>query len=158
MGQLLGTAFGIGTPGIYPTQQNYGGFSPYAGQGFGTQGFPQQPYVQTLSSPPIGNYGAGPYGMPSPPLQQIAHLLQMVPQQLQQVQLLQQQQVLQLQQLLQWVPAQLQQLQQLIQILPHQVQQLQQQQGHPLSTGISGPLAFGLVPQAFAGQGASHVM
>jgi len=161
MSQVIGTAFGIGTPGIYPVAQNYGGFSPYAGQGFGTQAFPQQPYLQTLSNPPIGNYGVGPYGIgtvPSSPLQQIAHLLQIVPQQLQQVQLLQQQQVLQLQQLLQWVPAQLQQLQQLIQLLPHQVQQLQQQQGQPLDAGISSPLAFGLVPQAFAGQAASHVM
>jgi hypothetical protein len=161
MGQLIGTAFGIGTPGIYPVPQNYGGFSPYAGQGFGTQAFPQQPYPQTLSSPPVGNYGVGPYGIgtiPSSPLQQIAHLLQIVPQQLQQVQLLQQQQVLQLQQLLQWVPAQLQQLQQLIQLLPQHGQQLQQQQAQPFGTAGSGPLAFGLVPQAFTGQAGSHVM
>jgi hypothetical protein len=160
MGQLMGTTFGIGTPAIYPVTQNFGGFSPYAGQGFGTHVFPQQPYVQTLSNPFIGGgYNVGPYGIgtaPSPVLHQIAQLLQIVPQQLQQVQLLQQQQALHLQQLLQWLPTQLQQLQQLIQV-PHQGQQLQQQ-GQPLGAAISGPLAFGLVPQAFAGQAASHVM
>jgi hypothetical protein len=161
MGQLMGTAFGIGTPAIYPFAQNLGGFSPYAGQGPGMQAFPQQPYVQTLSTPFIGaSYGSGPYGIgtvPSSPLQQIAQLLQIVPQQLQQVQLLQQQQALHLQQLLQWLPTQLQQLQQLIQLAPHQVQQLQQQ-GPPLGAGIPGPVTFGLVPQGFAGQAASHVM
>ena len=159
MGQLMGTAFGIGTPAIGP--QNLGGFSPYAGQGFGTQAFPQQPYIQTLSNPFIGgSYGAGPYGVGtalSSPLQQIAQLLQVVPQQLQQVQLLQQQQAVHLQQLLQWLPTQLQQLQQLIQVVPHQIQQLQQQ-GQPLGAGIPGPLTFGLAPQTFAGQSASHVM
>jgi len=159
MGQLMGTTFGIGAPAIYPVPQNLGGFSPYAGQGFGVQAFPQQPYAQTLSNPFIsGGYGAGSYGIgtvPSPVLHQIAQLLQVVPQQLQQVQLLQQQQAVHLQQLLHWLPTQLQQLQQLIQV-PHQGQQLQQQ-GQPLGAGISGPLAFGLVPQTF-GQAASHVM
>jgi hypothetical protein len=159
MGQLMGTTFGIGTPAIYPVPQNLGGFSPYVGQGFGTQVF-QQPYVQTLSNPFIsGGHGVGPYGIgtvPSPVLHQIAQLLQIVPQQLQQVQLLQQQQAVHLQQLLQWLPTQLQQLQQVIQIT-HQGQQLQQQ-GQPLGSGISGPLAFGLVPQGFGAQAASHVM
>ncbi len=142
MGQLMGTTFGIGTPAIYPVAHNLGG-----------------PYVQTLSNPFIGGYGVGPYGIgtvPSPVLQQIAQLLQIVPQQLQQVQLLQQQQAVHLQQLLQWLPTQLQQLQQLIQV-PHQGQQFQQQ-GQPLGAGISSPLAFGPVPQAFAGQAVSHVM
>jgi hypothetical protein len=155
MGQLTGTTFGTGTPMIYP--QNLGGFSPYAGQGFGMQTFPQQQYGQTLSNPFAGGYGVGPYGIgtaPSSPLQQIAQLLQIVPQQLQQVQQLQQQQVLQLQQLLQWVPAQLQQLQQLVQLLPHQTQQ----QGQSFGAAISGPLGFGLAPQAFAGQAAGHLM
>lgn len=160
MGQLMGTTFGIGTPAIYPVGQNLGGFSPFAGQGFGTQAFPQQPYVQTFSNPFIGGgYGVGPYGIgtvPSSVPQQIAQLLQIVPQQLQQVQILQQQQAVHLQQLLQWLPTQLQQLQQLIQV-SHQGQQLQQQ-GQPLGAGIPGPLAFGLVPQGFAGQTASHVM
>lgn len=156
MSQFTGTAFGI--PTISPMTQTLAGLTPYAGQALGTQAFPQQLYGQSLSSPLISG-GIGPYGpgtTPWLPLQQIAQLLQIVPQQLQQVQVLQQQQLLHLQQLLQWVPAQLQQLQQLIQVLPHQVQQLQQQ-AQPFGAGISGPLAFGLVPQPFAGQ-ASHVM
>jgi hypothetical protein len=160
MSQLAGTAFGTGTP-MYPLTQNLGGFSPYANQGFGMQAFPQQLYGQSLSNPFIGGgYGVVPYGIgtvPSSPLQQIAQLVQIVPQQLQQLQQLQQQQALQLQQLIQWVPAQLQQLQQLVQVLPHQIQQ-QQQLGQPFGAGISGPLTFGLAPQGFAGQAASHVM
>lgn len=152
---------------------NVWGFSPYTGQGFGAQPFQQQPYAQTplnllnLSNPiGGGSYGINPYAIGTVPVQQIAQLLQIVPQQLQQLQLLQQQQLLHLQQLLQWVPAQLQQLQQLIQIVPQQVQQLQQLpqlqqhqlQGQPFAAGISGPLGFGLVPQAFAGPVTSHVM
>ena len=128
MSQFAGTPFGIGTPTIYPAAQNPGTFSPYTAQGLGGQ----------------------------TPFQQIAHLLQIVPQQLQQVQFLQQQQLVLLQQLLHVVPAQLQQLQQLIQVVPHQVQQLQQQY-QPFGAGLSGPLGFGLVPQAFGGQ-TSHVM
>src|SRR5205809_7487559 len=118
MGQLAGTAFGIGTPTTYPAPQNAWG------SGFGSYG------INTVS-----------------PQQQIAQLLQIVPQQLQQVQLLQQQQLVLLQQLLQLVPAQLQQLQQLIQVVPQQIQQLQQQH-QPFGAGLSSPLGFGLVPQA----------
>ena len=94
MGQFAGTAFGIGTPTIYPVAQNPWGFSPYASQAFGGQ----------LSSPSIGaSYGVSPYGIGAvSPLQQIAQLLQIVPQQLQQVQLLQQQQLVHLQQLASW--------------------------------------------------------
>jgi hypothetical protein len=125
MSQFAGTAFGIGTPTVYPVAQNPWGLSPYAGQGFGAL----------------------------TPVPQIAQLLQIVPQQLQQVQLLQQQQLVLLQQLLHVVPAQLQQLQQLIQVVPHQIQQ----QYQPFGAGLSGPLGFGLVPQAFGGQ-TSHVM
>ncbi len=161
MGQLTGTTFGIGTPTILPIAQNFGSFSPFVGQGLGIQTYQQQPFVQTLSNPLVaGSYGFAPSGIgpvAALPLSQIAQVLQIVPQQLQQVQLLQQQLLLHLQQLLQWVPAQLQQLQQLIQVVPHQVQQLQQQ-GVPLGAGIPGPVAFGLVPQAFAGQAATHVM
>jgi hypothetical protein len=127
MSQFAGTAFGIGTPTIYPGAQNPWSVSPYTSQGFG---------AQTAS-------------------QQIAQLLQIVPQQLQQVQLLQQQQFVLLQQLLHIVPAQLQQLQQLIQVVPNQIQQLQQQY-QPYGAGLS-PLGFGLVPQTFGGQ-TSHVM
>jgi hypothetical protein len=124
MSQFAGTAFGIGTPTINPGAQNPWGAAPYTGQGFGAQ----------------------------TPAQQIAQLLQIVPQQLQQVQLLQQQQLVLLQQLLHVVPAQLQQLQQLI-----QVSQQIQQQYQPFGAGLSSPLGFGLVPQAFGGP-TSHVM
>src|SRR5262245_45435638 len=127
MSQFAGTGFGIGTPAIYPMAQNPWGFSPYIGAGFG----------QTSAQP-------------------VAQLLQIVPQQLQQLQFLQQQQLALLQQLLSIVPSQLQQLQQLIQVVPHQVQQLQQPY-QPFGAGLSGPLGFGLVPQAFSGQ-TSHVM
>lgn len=155
MNHLTGNMFGIGTPGIYPTSQNPWGFS----QGFGAQALPQQSYGQTFSNPFIGGgYGAGPYGISTvPPLQQAAQLLQIIPQQLQQLQLLQQQQLAHLQQLLLVVPAQLQQLQQILQSVPVQGQQLQQQ-WQPFSAGASGPTGFGLVPPAFAGQGTSHVM
>ena len=127
MSQFAGTAFGIGTPAIYPMAQNPWGFSPYISAGFG----------QTAAQP-------------------VTQLLQIVPQQLQQLQFLQQQQLALLQQLLSIVPSQLQQLQQLIQVVPHQVQQLQQPY-QPFGAGLSGPLGFGLVPQAFGGQ-SSHVM
>jgi hypothetical protein len=136
MGQFAGTAFGIGTPTIYPVPQNPWGL------------YGQTPLGQTLAPSGIGTMA---------PLQQIAQLLQIVPQQLQQLQLLQQQQLLHLQQLLQLVPAQLQQLQQLIQVVPHQVQQLQQQ-FQPFGAGLSGPLGFGLAPQPFAGPATSQVM
>jgi hypothetical protein len=95
--------------------------------------------------------GAGFGGQTS--AQQVTQLLQIVPQQLQQVQILQQQQLALLQQLLSIVP---QQLQQLIQVVPQQVNQLQQPY-QPFGAGLSGPLGFGLVPQAFGGQ-SGHVM
>jgi hypothetical protein len=146
MGQFAGTAFGIGTPTIYPVPQNPWGL------------YGQTPFGQTLSNQLIGGYGQSPSGIGTmAPLQQIAQLLQIIPQQLQQLQLLQQQQLLHLQQLLQLVPAQLQQLQQLIQVVPHQVQQLQQQ-FQPFGAGLSGPLGFGLAPQPFAGPATSQVM
>ena len=166
MGQFAGTPFGIGTP-TYLVPQTPWGFSPYAGQGFGIQAFPQQPFAPTSLNPlTAGNYGGGPYGFATTsPWQQIAHLLQIVPQQLQQVQLLQQQQLVQLQQLLQLVPVQLQQIQQLVQSMqtlntPFQQSPFQQspQQWQPFGAGISGPLAMGLVPPAFGGQATSHVM
>lgn len=128
MSQFAGTAYGIGTPTIYPGAQNPWGFSPYIGQAFGAQ----------------------------TPSQQILQLLQVMPQQLQQVQLLQQQQTALLQQLIHFVPAQLQQLQQLIQVVPHQIQQLQQPY-QAFGAGLSSPLGFGAVPHAFGGQ-TSQVM
>ena len=157
MGQFAGTPFGIGTP-TYLVPQTPWGFSPYAGQGFGIQAVPQQPFAQTLNPLTAGGYGGGMATVP--PLQQIAHLLQIVPQQLQQLQLLQQQQLVQLQQLLQLVPVQLQQIQQLVQSMqtaPNPFQQ-SQQQWQPFGAGISGPLGLGVVPPAFGGQGTSHVM
>jgi len=57
MSQFAGTGFGIGTPAIYPMAQNPWGFAPYIGAGFGGQTSTQQ----------------------------ITQLLQIVPQQLQQV-------------------------------------------------------------------------
>jgi hypothetical protein len=149
MGHIAGTTFGIGTPTTFPVPAISWGVSPYAGQAFGAQPFPSQPYVP-FSNQSIAGQGIG----AGQALPQMLQLLQIVPQQLQQLQVLQQQQLLQLQQLLQVVPAQLQQLQQLIQFVPQQVQYLQQQQ--PFGSAISG--GFGLVPQAFAGQGASYVM
>jgi hypothetical protein len=145
MSQLSATGFGLGTPATYPFAQNPVGIWP-------------QVYPQTLSNPlPGSGFGVSPFGMgavQSPPIQQIALLLQTVPQQLQQVQQLQQQQLVYLNQLLQWIPAQLQQIQQSIQLLPYQIQQ-----GQPLGAGIAPPVAFGLTPQPFAGQTTlGHVM
>jgi hypothetical protein len=151
MSQIAGPTFAINPQSPYPWPQIQWGSSPYATQGLGIPLSGQLPYAQPWSGPPTG------YGLGSPqPLQQVLQLLQIVPHQLQQVQLLQQQQLLHLQQLLQFVPAQLQQLQQLIQSVPHQVQQLQQ--GQPFGPPLSGPLGFGLVPQAFGGPASSHVM
>jgi len=142
MGQIAGTTFGIGS--------GYQG-SPFAQQTY-LQPFSPYTSLQPLSAQ-AGYGGAGAW-----PLNQIAQVLQIVPQQLQQLQLLQQQQLAYIQQLLQVVPAQLHQLQQLIQIVPQQVQQLQQQQWQPFGQSLQGPFGFGLVPQAFGGQPASHVM
>jgi len=149
MGHMAGTTLGIGAPAIFPAPAISWGVSPYAGQALGAQPFPSQPYLQPFSNQSIAGQGIGAGQLP-----QILQFLQIVPQQLQQLQVLQQQQLLQLQQILQAVPAQLQQLQQLIQVVPQQVQFLQQQQ--PFGSAISG--GFGLVPQAFAGHGASYVM
>lgn len=120
---MAGTIFGIGTSPTYPLSTPWG-FSPYGaypGQAAGVQSW-----------------------------QQLLQLLQIVPQQLQQVHALQQQQLLYVQQLLQIVPAQLQQLQQLIQVVPQQVQ--------PLGQNMAAPLGFGLIPQTFGGQLPVHVM
>jgi hypothetical protein len=45
MGHVAGTTFGIGTPTTFPVQGTSWGVSPYAGQGFGAQPFPSQPYL-----------------------------------------------------------------------------------------------------------------
>ena len=149
MGHVTGTTFGIGTPTTFAAPATSWGLSPYVGQAYGVQPFPQQPYLQPFSN---AGFGIG-AGQPVPPILQT---LQIIPQQLQQLQVIQQQVLLQLQQLSQLVPAQLHQLQQLVQVIPQHVQYLQQQQ--PYGSTISGPAGFGPIPQAFAGQGASYVM
>jgi hypothetical protein len=126
--------FGIGAPATYPL--------PQSGWGSATPGS---------------------YAMGAIQPWQAQQLLQIVPQQLQQVQYLQQLQTFHLQQLLQLVPAQLQLIQQLVQAVPQQFQQLQQPwqvSGSP----ISAQPGFGLVPPGLAsltslpGVSASHVM
>jgi hypothetical protein len=118
---MTGTAFGIGTPVGFPTQQ----LNPYGATLFGAQGSP------ATQTPNI-----------TPTLQQVVQLLQYLPQQLQQLQQLQYLQHQQLQQLLQAIPAQLAQLQQLIQFVPQQIQQLQQgasfQQPFGQTSGATG--------------------
>jgi hypothetical protein len=148
MSQLAGTTFGIGTPGAYAPV----GLSPYAAQGLGLQPIAQQYYGQPFATQAIGGYGIG-AGQPLE-RQQVLQILQILPQQLQQVQFLQQQQLLHLQQLLQTVPAQLQQL---VQIVTHQVQHLQQQ-SQPYGQVMPAPLGFGLTPQPFGGQTTGQVM
>lgn len=149
MSQIAG--FGIGTPAGYGVQPANWGIPPYGTQGTGMQPWGPQAYVQPISSPLTSGYGIG-AAQPSPQLQQ---LLQILPQQLQQLQFLEQQQLVHLQQLLHLVPAQLQQIQQLIQVVTQQVQQFQQS---PIGSGIPAPLGFGSAPQAFSGSPVSHVM
>jgi hypothetical protein len=140
---MIGTAFGIGTPFTYPTQQlNPFGATPFAAQGSIAA---QNPNIaQTL--------------------QQVVQVLQTLPSQLQQLQQLQYVQYHQLQQLLQAIPVQLAQLQQLIQFVPQQIQQLQQgapfQQpfGHvPGAAGYGVSTPWGIAPQTLGAQ-PSHVM
>jgi hypothetical protein len=152
MGHVAGTTFGIGTPTAFTGTPIPWGFAPYAGQSFGAQPFPQQPYLQPIANPSMAGFGIG----APQPLQQILQILQVVPQQLQQLQGIQQHLLVQIQHLSQLVPAQLQQLQQLIQVVPQQIQYLQQQQ--PFGASFSGPLGFGLAPQTLAGQAAGYVM
>jgi hypothetical protein len=134
MSHFAGTAFGIGTPTLYPVGQLL-----------------QQPYAFAPTAFTGTGYGIGSYGAAVAAPQQISQLLQIVPQQLQQVQILQQQQLVLLQQLLQLLPAQLQQLQQLIQFAPSLLQQLQQHQ--PFGAALSSPVGYGLAPQS-----TGHVM
>src|SRR5262245_15531309 len=116
MHQMTGTTFGIGTPFLNAITSSPWGL--YPSQGLGLQSFVQPPYQQPLSVPSIGAYGGQPiaaYGTGGQqPLEQLLQLLQIIPQQLQQIHLLHQQQLIHLQQLLQQVPAQLQQLAQII--------------------------------------------
>lgn len=147
MGHVPGSTFGVSTATLLPQSGISWGFSPYAGQPFGGQSFPQH-YGQPFSNQP--GYGIGSTQSP----QQVLQFLQLIPQQVQQLQILQQQ-LAQIQSLLQPVPAQLQQLQQMIQFIPQQIQLLQQQ---PYGASFSGAPNLGQTPQAFAGTGASYVM
>jgi hypothetical protein len=127
MSQFAGTGFGIGTPAIYPMTQNPWGFAPYIGAGFGGQRLLNRSRSCCRSC--RNSFSRyRPFSSSSALLQQLLSI----------------------------VPSQLQQLQQLIQVVPHQVQQLQQPY-QPFGAGLSGPLGFGLVPQAFGGQ-TSQVM
>ncbi|HEY2905837.1 MAG TPA: hypothetical protein VGJ29_08030 [Vicinamibacterales bacterium] len=103
---------------------------------------------------PIAYPGATPSWGVYPQVGPAQQLLQVLPQQLQQLQNLQQQQLYYIQQLLQIVPAQLQQLQQLIQIIPQQLQQ----QSQPFGQSFQHPIGLGFLPQTFSSPGPSHVM
>jgi hypothetical protein len=161
---MIGTAYGVGTPVTFPTQQ----LIPLGGTFFGAQGLSGNPFgfptsAQTLPNIPVSSLGAlNPNTAQA--WQQVLQLLQVLPSQLQQIQQLQYVQHHQLQQLLQAIPGQLAQLQQLMQFVPQQIQQLQQgalfQQpfGQPASTagyGVSTP--WGIAPPAIGAQ-SSHVM
>jgi len=146
--------YGITSP-IAPVHNNPWGASPYGLQGTNVsphawqQGY-SQPFTNALTNPAssIAQYGG-------PPLHQVFQLLQVIPQQLQQLQQLvftQQQQLQQVQQFLQIIPGQLVQLQQLIQPVSQQLQQLSASQLPGYSGfGLTPPLA--IAPQAFAQPG-----
>jgi len=112
---------------------------------------PAYPNVPIPGSTPYGSWGT--QNLNQLPWQHILQLVQIVPQQLQQIQALQQQQLLYVQQLVQLVPAQLQQLQQLLQSLPLQASPIQ-----PFGPSLAGPFGFGVLPQTFAAQPSTHVM
>jgi hypothetical protein len=141
---MIGTAYGVGTPGPFPPQH----LIPLGG---------------SLSNIPFSSQ-AGLNPNTAQVWQQVLQLLQILPSQLQQIQQLQWVQHQHIQQLLQAIPAQLAQLQQLIQFVPQQIQQLQQgaqfqqpfgQQGSTGAYGVSTP--WGIVPPAIGAQ-SSHVM
>ena len=98
MGQIAG--FGIGTPATYGVQPANWGISPYSTQGTGMQPWGQQSYVQPISNQLTSGYGGAAH--PGP---QNLQLLQILPQQLQQLQFLEQQQFVHIQQLLHLVRA-----------------------------------------------------
>jgi hypothetical protein len=135
------TTFGIGAP-INPALALSWGAPPY--------GVSVNPYLvqQPYGQPPTPSFGG-------PPLHQVFQLLQIVPQQLQQLQqsiLIQQQQLQQIQQLLQLIPGHLVQLQQSNQLVPQQMQQTSQLG----LTGFGATVPWGIAPQGFAQPG--HVM
>jgi len=132
---MVGTAFGLGSPGSFAVQTTPWGLIPPGSQGVSNYQPIPQPFVQ--------------------PLQQILQSLQNVPYQLQQLLQLQYLQQHQIQQLLQLIPIQLQQqglLQQFGQATP----------GIPISQPIGGAFGVPYYPPStlsgpFAGQ-QTHVM
>jgi hypothetical protein len=100
----------------------------------------------------------------TPALQQVVHLLQWLPHQLQQLQQMQYVQHQQIQQLLHVIPAQLAQLQQWIQFVPQQIQQLQQGTPFQLPFGqIAGTAGYGVstpwgIASPASGASPGHVM
>ena len=144
------TAFGLGTPISTLTAPGLSwGLSPYSGvsinplMSIGAQ-FPPQAQLPLPSLTGLTPYASHPV------VQQVLQLLQVVPQQLQQIlQLgyLQQHQLQQLLQALQYIPAQLQQLTQSAPLFQQQ----------PFGTSSPFTTPWGLSPQ-MAGAQPSHVM
>src|SRR5215510_8457650 len=122
-----------------------------AGTMFGMGLSPAYPIGSIPGSTPYGSYGT--QSLSQLPWQHILQLVQIVPQQLQQIQALQQQQLLYVQQLVQLLPAQLQQLQQVLQSVLLQTSPIQ-----PFGQSLGGPFGFGVLPQTFAAQPSPHVM
>jgi hypothetical protein len=125
----------------------------------------------TTATTPIASLGLSPYGIQNQgigtaalqgltgqslyaqqPLQQVAQLLQIIPQQLQALQQLESLQQQQIQQLLQVVPAQLMQLHQLVQVALQQIQQTQQPLGQMGGGGGFAMTPWGITPQVFGAQ------
>lgn len=135
---MTGSAYSIGAPTSY-VGQPFPATAPFGGYAFG--GYPFGPQAQHYIQPT--------------PQQVLQQLLQIVPQQLNQLQNVQHQ-VHHLQQLLQVLPQQLHQLAQLVQSLPHHllhqpfsaVSPIQSAFGPGLSQQAAGPWGF-----TAAGQG-----
>jgi len=123
-----------------------------------------QPYAQNqpLGITPLTSFGGQAPGLQG--MQQVAPLLQIVPQQLEHLQQLvsvQLQELQQLQQIVQLLPAQLQQLQQLIQYVPQQLQHFQQTSPSQQPWAFQQPFAHGAFQTAGPwppGAQPSHVM
>jgi hypothetical protein len=137
--------------GMFGVPSTLGQLTPGAG-GFGGYGIAGQPFgLQTpytglpWQNPFAGASVASPFGQQAAQVPQYAlHLLQAIPQQIQQLQYLQQFTAQQIQLLCQVVPQQLQQLRQLTHVVTQQIYQLQQQLGQQ-SLGIQPTnAAFGI--------------
>jgi hypothetical protein len=158
---MAATAFGFGSPTLYPLPGASWGQSPFGSPTPG--GYPGVQPHSASQTVPFGTYGFGnaptggqsPFGtaawgqsqsQPSP--QVIAQWLQIVPQQLQQLQQLAGAEHQQLQQILQLLPLQIQQLQHLMQLMPHLVHEVQQL--------LVAQSPFGIGPMGLAGQYPNH--